>query len=200
MTQLHFPGFLPPVPPAPVVPPSRSPFAAQIALAAYPRVPGTIRASFGKNIGRAGEEFVASILSRFGFENFPAPEDQPFDRLVRFTPDGGASTSDARIQIKTATAHQNRSYTFSMQRGYRGSPQGRQSYGDDAYDIAALVILPRNAVFFTAEKATQHRIHLSEVPGLINQPQRSLFTALGLPHPASPDADDADDAPGHAPV
>jgi len=153
-------------------------------------VPGEVRSSFAKQIGRAGEELVASLLTRFGFDSFAVPENQPFDRLVRYTPDGGQTTKEARLQVKTATLPRNRQYFFSMQCGYRGSPQGRRPYDDGDYDIAALVILPLNAVYFTAEKANTHQIHVSEVGHLLRAPRRSLFAALGLPLISALDPDD----------
>ncbi len=190
MNQLHLPGFLPvpPVPPPAVI--ARGPFAAQMALASFPDVPGEVRSSFAKQIGRAGEELVGSLLTRFGFENFATFEDKPYDRLVRYTPDGGQTTKEAGLQVKTATVPRNQQYSFSMQCGYRGSPQGRRPYDDGDYDIAALVVLPMNAVYFTAEKAQSHQIHLSEVLYHMRAPQRSLFAALGLPFTSALDPDD----------
>lgn len=198
MTQFYLPGFQPSADPVSDAAPYRGPFAAQHALATYPDVPGNVRSHFGKPIGRAGEALVTSVLSRYGFETFQSSEEQRFDLLVRYTADGGQTTKEARIQVKTATAASNGCYSFGMQRGYRGSPQGRQAYDPEDYEVAALVILPRNAVYFTTEKRPQHVIRVTEVRQLVACPRHSLFAALGLP-PVSIQTGD-DDHAGPAPA
>ncbi len=202
MTQFFLPGFQPPPSDTSDDPAPIGPFAAQKALASYPNVSPHVRSVHGKIIGRAGEEFVSSILCRLGLEVFPASDDQPFDRLARFVLDDGVTIRDVRIQIKTVTAAKNGVFTFNMQQGYRGSPQGRRHYGADAYDIAALVILPHNAVRFTAQKRNTHTVRVAEIRHLAAFPQRTLFEALGLKLPqighAAPWQDDLADLEANA--
>lgn len=62
---------------------------------------------------------------------------------------------------------------------YRGNPNGVQLYAPDAYDLAALVILPHNAVLFSAGAAETHVIARAQIEGLRRNPYRSLHKALG---------------------
>ncbi len=121
---------------------------------------------------------------------------------MRFLADDGVTIREATIQIKTVTAAKNGVFTFNMQQGYRGSPQGRRGYAADAYDIAALVILPHNAVRFTTEKLDRHTVRVAEIRHLAAFPQRTLFEALGLKLPqighAAPWQDDLADLEANA--
>jgi hypothetical protein len=183
MTQLFLPGFEPALPH-----PARLPRAAPRCppLANYPHVSGRLRSVEAKRIGRAGEALVDSTLQRYGFECFEAPEDAPFDRIVGLRDAHEEFRLLGTMQVKTTTEAADGFYRFRMSCGFHRSPQGRRSYGAEAFNIAALVILPHNAVFFTAEKAEMHRIAVPELAGLIARPQASLLAALGLPALRSP--------------
>jgi hypothetical protein len=149
------------------------------ALFDYPFVEGQVRSANAKAIGRAGEVLVDSTLIRLGFESFAPGEDQGYDRVIGLN-DPLACTLRllARVQVKTTTCLSGDAYSFPMSCGYRGSPQGRRGYGEDAFDIAALVILRHNAIFFTAEKRPTHVIPRALVPMLRDKPQSTLLPAL----------------------
>lgn len=179
-TQFYLPGMEP-------APRTLSPLSLSGALAGlplpplfnYPDVHGADRSLHAKCIGRAGECQLDSVLIRLGFESLAVGENLGYDRIIGLNlPHAGALTLLARVQAKAATKATNGYYRFSMSCGYRGSPQGRRAYADDAFDIAALVILPHNAVYFTAEKRGVHEIPVSAVPQLIARPQDSLLRAL----------------------
>lgn len=145
----------------------------------YPDVDGADRSLHAKAIGRAGECLLDSLLVRLGFESLAVGENRGYDRVIGLDiPDACVLTLLARVQVKAATTATNGYYRFSMSCGYRGSPQGRRANADDAFDIAALVILAHNAVYFSAEKRGVHEIPVSAVPQLIAHPQDSLLRAL----------------------
>ena len=83
-----------------------------------------------------------------------------------------------RLQVKTVTQARQGCFTFAMQQGYSPSPQGRRDYAADAFDLAALVVLPANAVAFTARKLPVHRISVASVARLQERPQETLIAAL----------------------
>lgn len=138
----------------------------------YPDVPGPVRSAHAKRLGRAGERLVDSYLERWGFDCCEAPECQPFDRYLMLP------ERSLRLQIKTTTLPEGSCYRFNMQMGYRPSPQGRRHYDTGSYDLAALVVLPANAVAFTADQRTCHRIPIAELTRFAEDPQRSLLEAL----------------------
>lgn len=144
----------------------------------YPRVSGDLRSRYAKCLGRAGESLFDSLIFRLGLESFVPGENLAYDRIIMLNCRGRRPFPLATVQIKTVTAAEDGLYHFNMSCGYRKSPQGRRSYEDAAFDIAALVILPKNAVWFTAAKRAHHSIHVSEVPCLQDDPQRSLRQAL----------------------
>jgi hypothetical protein len=144
----------------------------------YPRVSGDMRSRHAKCLGRAGESLFDSLMFRLGLESFAPGENLGYDRIIALSSRARRPFQLASVQIKTVTAAEGGAYHFDMSCGYRKSPQGRRGYHDAAFDIAALVILPKNAVWFTAEKRAQHSIHISEVPRLLDDPQRSLMLAL----------------------
>ncbi|OYU20088.1 MAG: hypothetical protein CFE34_01820 [Rhodobacteraceae bacterium PARR1] len=166
--QLSFPGLLaePPVLPEPQ--------ALLPALIHYPHVPSAVRCGHAKAIGKAGERLVDSLLLRWGFRSIEADESEAFDR---FLPHQEALL---RLQIKTVTQAHQGCFSFAMQQGYGPSPQGRRDYAEDAFDLAALVILPANAVAFTARKLPVHRVSAAVIPRLQERPQETLIAALSL--------------------
>lgn len=177
--QMFLPGLAPVQPAHPVLrTESALPDVSLPALFNYPDVAGTVRSRGAKAIGRAGESLTDAVLFRLGLESFAAGEDAGYDRLIGFNHPATGFVRLATAQIKTVTQATNGHYRFNMTCGYRGSPQGRRSYPEDAFDIAALVILPRNAVCFTYEKWPVHKIAVSEVTELVARPQDSLLRAL----------------------
>ena len=184
MTQLFLPGLEPEAGPRALRQPPAS--LHRPAMAGYPHVSGRLRSAEAKRIGRAGEALVDSTLQRFGFESFEAPEDAPYDRVVGMRDAHEMLRILGTMQIKTTTEAVDGVYRFKMVCGFHRSPQGQRSYGVDAFDFAALVILPHNAVFFTSQKAEIHRVPVGDLPGLIARPQTSLLATLGLPALPSP--------------
>lgn len=179
MNQLFLPGFAPaPGPDTPLLLNGRASGLPLPPLFNYPLLAGALRSTHAKCIGRAGECLLDSLLIRFGFESFSPGENLGFDRLVALDVGGRDLVNLARIQIKTVTFAKGGFYTFNLACGYRGSPAGRRSYHAEAFDIAACVILPKNAIFFSAEKRPRYAIHVSEVEVLQSRPQASLLHAL----------------------
>ncbi|WP_131725672.1 hypothetical protein ACTTAL_07215 [Rhodobacter capsulatus] len=167
MSQLVLPGLLPP-PAAP----DPLPFGAPSPLIHYPDIPGSVRANYAKRLGAAGERLVDSYLIRWGFHLIEAPESEPYDRMIFVNDDL------LRLQIKTVTHAVSGAFRFSMEQGYRKSPGGRHQYQSNAFDLAALVILPENVVRFSAEPRRCHRIPASEIAYLRRKPQASFLDAI----------------------
>ena len=165
-------------------------------LFSYPQVSGPMRSRHAKSLGRAGESLFDSLMFRLGLESFAPGENLGFDRVMAVDSPVHGLTNLARVQIKTVTEAEGGFYRFTMSCGYRKSPQGRRAYQGGAFDIAALVILPRNAIFFTAEKRPQHQIHLTEVARLQDDPQESLLRALRQVRAARGAQEEACRAPG----
>lgn len=138
----------------------------------YPDVAADKISRHARVIGLAGEAFVDSLLLRHGLVPAPLPEGLSADRLVQ-TPGGVA-----RLQIKTCTQASPAGYAFRMQKGYRGSPAGRREYASGDYDIAALVVLPRNAVFFTHQHVSTYLVRHDDIPRLLRDPMGSFEVAL----------------------
>lgn len=166
MTQLTFPGLLPPIVPPPL------PAGAPSPLIHYPHVSGAVRAGHAKRIGAAGERLVDSFLLRWGFFPCEAPEAEAFDRLVLIGPDL------LRLQVKTVTHPRGGTFVFPMQQGYRRSPGGRHGYAEGAFDLAALVVLPANVVAFTAERLDRHHVPAAAMDRLRRKPQASFLDAI----------------------
>ena len=142
-------------------------------LATYPHVATSVLSRRAKQIGRAGELLVLSVLTRLGERCYAAGDDEAFDVLLL------RCEAALRLQVKTTTYPTAGGYRFRMRRGYRGNPDGVRGYSPGDYDIAALVILTHDAVFFTARCASTHVIPCSLVPALRHAPGASLRNALG---------------------
>lgn len=177
-TQLHLPGFAPA--PLPVASVDKLHLAGLPLpeLFTYPNTSGAMRSRNAKALGRAGESLLDSLLFRLGFESFVAGEHLGFDRILAIDIPYRPPLILARIQIKTTTAPNKGRYEFKMNCGYRGSPHGRRAYQPQAFDLAALVILPRNAIFFTHEMRPHHEVAEAQVAELLKRPQDSLIRAL----------------------
>lgn len=194
-TQLSLPGLhLPET--------ARASFTAHGALTRYPDVPQETLCEHAKKIGGAGEALFDSVAMRLGFDSLPAPESAAFDRLLL------ADLTGLRTQIKTTTRPQGRCFVFGMRKGYGGSPRGTRPYETGEFDLTACVILPANAIWFTAERRETHRIDVTRIPRLQAAPFESLRVALaalgigaGRDAGSVPDVDpapDASPAPGPA--
>ncbi len=138
----------------------------------YPSVNPQIIMSHAKTIGLSGELFVDSLLIRHGLTVLPVPESMPFDRLICI------DDRHVKIQIKTTTRSRHGYYSFTLQKGHYRSKRGVQRYASDDYDVAALVILPENVVFFSADYRSSHRIAVREVAFLRANPLVSFRRAI----------------------
>lgn len=141
-------------------------------LGAYPNVTPAAVCRRARLIGLAGEALVDSLLLRHGLHPSPLPDGASADRLVPL----GQRT--VRIQIKTRTHPGRHGYTFRMRKGYRGNPRGTRAYDVGDFDVAALVALPENVVFFTCSKGLNLTLPLSTIPTLAASPLESLDWAL----------------------
>ena len=167
MSQMLLPGLLPPVEP----PPLRA-VSAPTEMIDYPDIPGTIRATHAKRIGAAGERLTDSLLIRWGFHPLEAPESEPYDRLLFVGDD------PIKVQVKTVTHPRGGFFTFTLEQGYRRSPGGRHKYRHGAYDIAALVVLPENVIYFSADPRRVQRVATTEIAYLRRKPQASFLDAI----------------------
>lgn len=141
-------------------------------LESYPDVAPEALSRHARAIGAAGEAFVDSLLLRHGLVPAVLQDGLPTDRLIQLP--GGV----LRLQIKTRTRPGTSGFLFRMARGYRGNPAGRRPYDVSDYDIAALVMLPLNLVYFTSEKGPQHLVTFAEIRRLQKTPLASLDAAL----------------------
>lgn len=141
-------------------------------LGGYPNVAPDAVCRRARLIGLAGEALVDSLLLRHGLHPSPLPDGASADRLIPL----GQRT--VRIQIKTRTHPGPRGYGFRMRKGYRGNPLGTRAYEVGDFDIAALVALPANVVFFTCAQGINLTVPLSAIPDLAARPLDSLDTAL----------------------
>lgn len=168
--QFLLPGFHPPAPPAEF----RD---ARIALRDYPDIPSHVMCRYGKQLGSAGELLFDSIMMRLGERSIECGEHEPFDRIL-WLPAGLV-----RVQIKTRHTITGDGYVFDIKKGYNRGPTGTKPYRTNEFDLLALVVLPENAVRFTAEWRGRHKIRLCEIPRLRARPAESLMEAfehLGL--------------------
>ncbi|MGP9791094.1 group I intron-associated PD-(D/E)XK endonuclease [Roseinatronobacter sp. NSM] len=163
--QLYFPGLCPPEP-APEA------FEAREALRDYPKIGGNVMARFAKQLGTAGELLFDSTMMRLGERTIPCSEHEPFDRIL-WLPD-----ALVRVQIKTRHAISDGQYVFNIKKGYQRGPTGTKPYDPADFDLLALVILPENAIKFTADWRNTHRVALSEIARLRASPGASLRLAL----------------------
>ncbi len=141
-------------------------------LSTYPHVDPLVLQTQAKEIGRAGELLAHSVLTRLGAQCYAAGEEAAFDLLL-MRPEAAL-----RVQVKTTTNARDGVYRFRMQKGYRGNPSGVRLYAPGDYDLAALVILPHDAVMFTAAKQELHAISCQRIAGLRARPYASLHQAL----------------------
>ena len=65
-----------------------------------------------------------------------------------------------------------------MTRGYRNTGSGLRPYDAADFDIAALVVLPLNAVYFTAEKRNRYTVGQSAIEAAAQHPIDSFEQAL----------------------
>jgi hypothetical protein len=147
---------------------------ARVALAAYPDTPTFELCRYAKVLGRAGEQLVDSMMTRFGERAYPADEHERHDRLL-LLPDG----TPLRMQIKTRHAQaENGDYVFNLhQRSERGCT-GRGPYQPEDFDILAMVVLSENVVRFTADWHRRQVIRGCEIAELRRNPRASLDAAL----------------------
>lgn len=141
-------------------------------LSTYPHVDSLVLQKQAKEIGRAGELLARSVLTRLGEQCYAAGEEAAFDLLL-MRPEAAL-----RVQVKTTSTTRDGVYRFRMQKGYRGAPAGVRLYAPGDYDLAALVILPHDAVLFTAEKREVHMVPCQRVEALRARPYASLHQAL----------------------
>lgn len=149
-------------------------------LWSFPDLSREERCRHAKVLGLAGECLVDSILLRYGLSMMRLPEFTAVDRLILHP------EQILRLQVKTTTVRQNGDWYFNAHHGYGRSPQGLRPYAPDAFDLLALVVLPENAVCFTAERKARHRIRDAELSRLKQDPRLSLeaaFWSLGLSVP-----------------
>lgn len=143
-------------------------------LAAYPDIPASELCRHAKRLGKSAELLVDSLLMRLGERSYPAEEHEAFDRLL-WLPGG----PPLRVQIKARHRRTGDLWVFSVTKGYGRSPEGVRPYGDDEFDLLALVVLPEGVVKFAARGAAHHRIHQREIAALRASPRGSLDAALG---------------------
>lgn len=142
-------------------------------LAQFPDVASTVLSLKAKELSIAGERFVDSTVFRYGFRTVDVAENEPFDRLLF------AHTMALRTQIKTKiNPNAAGDYVFSICKGSARNKTGRTLYDQDDFDLLALVILPKNAVFFTAAKDRTITIPGRLIPFLVETPQLTLFHAV----------------------
>ena len=155
------------------LPPVALPDSARAAdLWSFPDLDRDTLCHHAKILGLAGEHFVDSMLLRFGLLPLPLPEHSSADRLVLHP------EAVLKLQIKTATAERNGSWSFSICKGYNHSPSGLRPYNASDFDLLALVVLPENVVRFTRERRPTQRITRPEIASLRADPRASLEEAL----------------------
>lgn len=95
--------------------------------------------------GEAGACLAASRLLGWGYPTQSAMAGSPYDLGIDLF-DG----RHVRVQVKTTSAPASGAYRWAMKRGFYRSAGGTFSYRQGDFDIAALVALPINCVFFQA--------------------------------------------------
>lgn len=142
-------------------------------LAQFPDVASNILSLKAKELSIAGERFVDSTVFRYGFQTVDVAESEPFDRMLF------AQSMALRTQIKTKiNPNAAGDYVFSICKGSARNKTGRTLYDPDDFDLLALVILPKNAVFFTCAKDRTITIPGRLIPRLVETPQLTLFHAV----------------------
>ncbi|MGY6412030.1 MAG: hypothetical protein ACXIUV_13540 [Alkalilacustris sp.] len=146
-------------------------------MAAYPDLPAADLCRHAKRLGTAAELLVDSVLMRLGERVLPVDEHEPFDRILWLP------GRPLRLQVKARHRCSGHAWLFNVTRGYGRSPEGVRPYGEDDFDILALVVLPEGVVKFVLPGAAHPRIHRREIAGLRARPRDSLdaaLSALGL--------------------
>lgn len=147
----------------------------------WPNVPAEVVCRHAKQLGAAGEALFDSQMHCFGEMSLPVPEVFPFDRVLLRSP------RLLRVQIKTVTMPSDHGYAVEPRKGYRGSPQGTRPYGEDDFDLLAIVILRAGVIRYSAEKARRHHIPFSAIRSLHADPRASFDAALlALDHGPEP--------------
>lgn len=156
-------------------------------LWSFPDLPGIECSRHAKILGLAGECLADSMLMRYGLSVMRLPEFSGVDRLI-LHPD-----RILRLQIKTTSTRRNGAWVFQIHHGNGRSPKGLRPYDPGAFDLMALVVLPENAVVFTAEARRSIRISDRELTALQRDPRGSLETAFRSLDLAAPDREIAPD-------
>lgn len=137
----------------------------------FPHISGAERSESACSLGLSGEHLVMAELIRQGFEAYLATG---LSHDIR----AGWMRLSWRIQVKAVTLPKDGFYSVNLQKGYRNSPQGRRDYGEDAFDMVAIVVLPLNVVIFTCQRDAVIRISQSEVRYAQAHAGNSLRTAF----------------------
>lgn len=169
--QLFLPGFLPEPVPSSLRLPRNGPETPQ--LAHFPDVAASVLSTNAKELAIAAERFVDSTVFRYGFRTVDVGENEPFDRLLF----GWSMVVPTQIKAKVRPNAAG-NYVFHIIRGSARNKSGRARYDPDDFELLALVILPKNVVFFTASKERSIAIPARMVPVLAAAPQVSLFHAV----------------------
>lgn len=164
--QLSFPEL------TPLIPLTEPANASAVHLWHFPDISARDRQLHARAFGRAGEALCDSLLLRHGLLPLVPPDHLAYDRLVI------CGNSQARLQIKTVAVPTNGAWSFTMKRGYQGSAIGTRRYEPDDFDIAALVCLSANVVFFTSQSGPWFRLTDHDVARAASNPRESLEQAL----------------------
>lgn len=148
----------------------------------FPDISPEARQRHARALGQAGEALCDSLLLRYGLLPMVPPDHLPFDRLLT------AGDLTARVQIKTTAVPTNGIWSFSLKKGYQGSPGGTRAYAPGDFDIAALVCLSENSIIFTTQAGPWFRFSQAEVAAAARDPRATLeqsLNDLGLSPPPS---------------
>ncbi len=138
----------------------------------FPNVDSDTLKHHGKQIGRAGELLVESILLRMGLPSVSPAEFMPVDFFVFH------EIGILRVQVKTAARVNNGCYQFNISHGYHRSPRGVRRYAETDFDLLALVGLQDNVVKFSVDRRRSQTIGIEEIEGLRRKPGASFESAL----------------------
>lgn len=142
----------------------------------YPFIDAAAKCRHAKLLGASAEFLVASVLCRYGRETWTGPDGSAVDRLIQVL------DRPVKIQVKHTSTIKKSSYSFSMTRGYRNTGSGLRPYDAVDFDVAALVVLPLNAVYFTAEKRDRYRVGQAAIEAALQHPLQSFEQALADLH------------------
>lgn len=141
-------------------------------LCGFPDIPADAKCFHAKRLGTAGELFVDSLLVRLGFDPIPTHEYQPYDRIV---PVNGHL---AKMQVKVRLSAESGRFIYQVCHGNPRHDTGVRAYGVGDFDLLALVCLHHNVIKFSASRARQQYIALSEVARLQARPFETLGRAI----------------------